>query len=262
MQIEEGFIKADGKRLEYRIYNPVADILTTLVLLHEGLGCIELWRDFPERLAQATNKSVLVYSRAGYANSDPVDLPRPIEFMHLEALNSLPEVFDALSIENSILVGHSDGASIALIAASASRIRDQIKGLALQAPHVFNEPLCVDSIYQAKLLYDDGDLREKLEKYHGDNVDFAFRGWNDIWLHPEFLHWNIESYLGGITCPMVVIQGKQDQYGTPKQLESIVNNISIPVETHLLEDCKHSPYRDQADKTLEIISKFVSQIAD
>ncbi|MGA8258631.1 MAG: alpha/beta hydrolase [Arenicellales bacterium] len=254
-----GRLKAGGAHLEYRWIGPPPETATTLVFLHEGLGCVALWKDFPDRVAEATGLGVLVYSRRGYGKSDPVEPPRPLTYMHEEGLEVLPEVLDAAGIRSAILVGHSDGASIALI--HSGSVRDpRVHGLVLMAPHVFNEELSVRSIHAAKEAYEHGGLRERLARHHGD-VDGAFRGWNRAWLDPGFLAWNIEEFLAGIGIPILVIQGKDDEYGTERQVHAIRDQAAGPVELLMLADCRHSPHRDQPAATLEAIRRFARRHA-
>lgn len=255
-QSETGFLTVDGVRLEYARFAAAQADLPTLVFLHEGLGCVALWKDFPARVAHETGCDTLVYSRFGYGGSDPVPLPRPLTYMHEEGLNRLPEVLDAAGIERAILVGHSDGASIAIIHAGGAH-DPRVEALVLMAPHVFNEPLSVASIEKARTAYGHG-LRERLERYHGTNVDCAFRGWNDAWLDPGFLDWNIEEYLGGIQIPVLVIQGRDDEYGTMAQVEAIEAQCRGTVERLVLDRCGHSPHRDRTGATLEAIRRFVA----
>lgn len=256
----DGFLVVAGRRLEYSWIPPRRENLPTLVLLHEGLGCVAMWRDFPQRLAELTGAGVFTYSRAGYGASHGAELPRPVRYMHDEALDVLPQVLSLAGIRSSILIGHSDGASIALIYAGA-RVRGDVLGLVAMAPHVFNEQVCVDSIQRAKTAYETTDLREKLARYHGAQVDAAFRGWNDIWLDEDFWHWNIEEYLDTIDVPVLLLQGEQDQFGTRAQLETIENHVGGACRTILLRDCGHSPYRDQPQATQRTVAEFVAEIA-
>ncbi len=224
-----------------------------LVFLHEGLGSVSHWRDFPARVAQRTGYAVTVYSRYGSGNSDVLDSPRGVRFMHEEALLVLPEMLSKLNIESPVLVGHSDGASIAIIYAGT---HVDVRGLILLSPHVFVEDLSVKSIAETKVLFETTDLREKLARHHRD-VARTFWGWNDIWLHPEFRKWNIEEYLPRIHCPSLVIQGVEDQYGTMAQVEAIRRQCGGPVKVLALGDCRHSPQRDQPENVLEAIAVFV-----
>ena len=250
------FVFAGGHRLEYERIDVGGHDRPTLVLLHEGLGSIAMWRDFPHLLAHATVSRVIVYSRYGYGSSDPLREPRNVRYMHDEALVVLPELLDALSIENPILVGHSDGGSIALIHAGGSG--RAVAGVVAMAPHVVVEDISVASIASVRDAYVTTDLHSRLGRYHAD-VDRAFWGWNDIWLSPDFRAWNIEEYLPRIRCPVLAIQGQDDEYGTMEQLARITAGAR-DVELVKLEDCRHSPHRDQPQAVLEAIARFVDGI--
>lgn len=254
-----GFINIENIQLEYlSLELDSVDTDPTIVFLHEGLGCVELWRDFPEKLCVALGLRGFVYSRQGYGASDPIHLPRPLDFMHQEALNVVPRVLDQAEIKSAILVGHSDGGSISLINAGA--IRDpRIKALATIAAHVFNEEITVKSIEEAKNAFEKQNLRERLEKYHGNNVDCAFWGWNATWLHPDFRNWNLEEFLPNIDVPTLIIQGAEDQYGTIKQVKAIESGITCSTQTAIIEDAKHSPHLDQQDTTINEIKNFLNQ---
>ncbi len=252
------FLDAGGHRLEYGWFRPdsSAPDAPVLVLLHEGLGSLGLWKQFPGLLAQATRCPVLAYSRYGYGKSDRLTAPRAVDYMHREALGVLPDVLAQLGIDNPILVGHSDGASIALIHAGAGGL--PVRGVVAMAPHVFVEDITVASIAEAKVAFETTDLPQKLGRYHDDAVS-TFRGWNDIWLHPDFRRWNIEEVLADIRCPVLLIQGKDDQYGTLLQVEAIARQVSGPVETRVLPECAHSPHVDQKQATLDAIAAFVAR---
>jgi pimeloyl-ACP methyl ester carboxylesterase len=251
-------IVVDGCRIETAFHGPSPDRAATLVLLHEGLGCVAMWRDFPRVLAERTGYGVLAYSRPGYGKSDTVPLPRPLSYMHDEALTVLPAVLDQAGIRKIILIGHSDGASIAAIYAG-SRQDFRVRGLALMAPHFFVEDISVRSIAGAKQSYETGDLRERLARYH-DHVDVAFYGWNEAWLDPKFREWSIEDKLAHVRVPMLIIQGKGDQYGTEAQLALAHQETYCPIETLLLDNCRHSPHADQPEATLEAIAAFVHRV--
>jgi pimeloyl-ACP methyl ester carboxylesterase len=251
------FATVRGQRLEYTLIPARVAAAPTLILLHEGLGSLALWRDFPVRLAEATGAAVLTYSRLGYGQFVPFTQKRRVDYMHVEALEILPALREALALPAPILVGHSDGASIALIHAGADRW--PVHGLILEAPHVFVEDVTVASITGAREVYATTDLRTRLARYH-DDVDGAFRGWNDIWLDPEFRAWNIEDYLPAIACSVLAIQGADDEYGTIAQLDAIAAQVAGPVETLLLPDCKHSPHRDQPEATLAAMKRFVADV--
>lgn len=252
------FLEICGCRLEYKRHGPLPKDAPTLVFLHEGLGSVAMWKDFPARVADATGYGALIYSRAGYGASDPVALPRPVRFMHDEALEILPLVLETMRIRDAILVGHSDGGSIALIYAG-SRSDRTIRALVLEAPHVFVEDITVKSIEAARHSYEAGDLKLRLARYH-KNVDHAFRGWNQVWLNPEFRSWNIEEYLPKIHLPVFVIQGEQDKFGSLRQVEAIEKGCAGSVHKLILPDCSHSPHRDQPQQVLQTITAFVKNL--
>ena len=251
------FVTVDGKRLETLWIEPRNAGFPPIVMLHEGLGSIALWKDFPHRLAERTGCGVLVYSRYGHGNSDRLLEKRPVSFMHHEAQTVLPQLLEALGVDQPILFGHSDGGSIALI--YAGTFPESPRALVLEAPHVFVEDLSVESIAAAKVNFQTTDFREKLARYHA-HVDDTFWGWNDIWLDPEFRSWNIESYLDVIRCPVLCIQGEQDEYGTRAQVEAIRSRVP-GTELVMLADCKHSPHRDQREKTLDMVAGFVKEVS-
>jgi pimeloyl-ACP methyl ester carboxylesterase len=253
---KHGFFDIDGLLLEYQLLTPARNDDLTLIFLHEGLGCLTMWKDFPRQVAQTTGHQVLAYSRAGYGNSDPCLLPRPLTFMHDEGLDVLPKILAAAEIQKAVLVGHSDGASIALI--NAGGVADQrIQSLILMAPHIFVEELTLTSIRQAKVAYETTDLRERLARYHGDNVDCAFWGWNQAWLDEGFQDWNLEEYLSKIKIPVLLIQGEHDNYGTIRQLEKTTEQLPYPAEMIILPGCGHSPFRDRPNETLNAITDFI-----
>jgi pimeloyl-ACP methyl ester carboxylesterase len=261
LQLTEGFFAIEGLRLEYQLHTPDQSQALTLVLLHEGLGCVALWKEFPRQLAALSGCRVLSYSRAGYGGSDPCALPRPLRFMHHEGLSVLPKILAAAGIEQAVLVGHSDGASIALIHTGA--LADSpIQGLVLMAPHVFVEELTVASIRQARDAYAGTDLRQRLQRYHGANVDCAFLGWSGAWLDPDFLAWNLEEYLPTIDVPVLLIQGEEDNYGTLRQLDAIEAQLPGKVERIILPACGHSPFRDQPEKTLQASAAFLKNLLE
>jgi pimeloyl-ACP methyl ester carboxylesterase len=251
-------VKVQGRSLEVKRIPGRSPQTPELVFLHEGLGSVSHWKDFPERVAAATGCAVTVYSRYGNGNSDPLTEPRAVTYMHDEALRTLPDLLAQLHIENPILVGHSDGASIALIYAGAHA---GLRGLVLLAPHVFVEDLSVASIAQAKTSFETTNLPEKLARHHRDAA-LTFWGWNNIWLHPDFRAWNIEEYLPRITCPILAIQGIDDQYGTMTQVKAIARQSGGPVGILPLADCRHSPQRDQPEAVLAAIAGFVRQIVE
>jgi len=252
-------IRIADKQLEYEWHGPGPDAAPTLVFLHEGLGCVAMWRDFPARLAKQTGWGALVYSRAGYGHSDPIELPRPVRFMHEEALVTLPVLLDQFAIREAVLVGHSDGGSIALIHAGA--VSDpRVRGLILEAPHVFVEEVGLESIRAIAAAYRHGDLKKRLERYHGRNVEATFWGWHDVWLNPEFRYWNIEEYLPPIRVPVLLIQGADDRYGTREQVKKVEVGCQGPVRTLMLAECGHSPHLDQPERTLAAMKEFVGNV--
>lgn len=253
-------VMVDGHRLETLFYPALDETLPTIVMLHEGLGSVSMWRDFPARVAAATQRGVLAYSRYGHGASDALGEPRSAGFMHHEATVVLPEVLKLLHIEQPVLLGHSDGGSIALIyAALASAQSDlaQPRALILEAPHVFVEDVTVESIARVREAYPSTDLRSKLARHH-DHVDEMFRGWTAIWLDPKFRDWNIQDALANVRCPVLVIQGTDDEYGTMAQVAAIRRGVA-GAETLLLPECGHSPHRDQTEATLEAIVGFLEE---
>ena len=213
---------------------------------------------FPEKLAAATGAGVFVYSRAGYGKSSPSKLPRPVTFMHEEAREVLPRVLDAIGFRRGLLVGHSDGASIAAIYAGS--VQDhRVRGLVLMAPHFFTEDMGIAEIARAKAAFETGDLRAKLARWHAD-VDNAFRSWNDAWLDPEFRKWDITDALAYIRVPILIVQGEDDQYGTVRQIEVAQEECYCPVEVALLPDTRHAPHREAPEATLRAVSEFANRL--
>lgn len=256
--LPSGQLAIGEHRLEYRMIGPPPDQAPTLVLLHEGLGCVGLWGDVPDRLAAATGAGVLVYSRAGYGASSPVALPRPLDYMHREALDVLPRVLEAVGFRRGLLIGHSDGASIATIYAGG--VQDhRIRGLTLIAPHFVVEDVSVQSIAAIKTSYETTELRAKLGRWHAD-VDNAFYGWNGAWLDPAFRRWDISDHLAYIRVPVQVVQGDADQYGTLRQVEIAESECYCPVDTVILPGIGHSPHREAADATLQAVAGFADRV--
>lgn len=254
----ETSVLAGGKNLECACYGPSPEDAPTIVMLHEGLGCLALWRDFPQKVAAATGCGVFVYSRSGYGQSDPAELSRPLDYMTREAVDVLPELLDRIGLRQGILLGHSDGATIAAIYAG-SVIDHRIRGLVLMAPHFFTEPGGLEQIARTRQNYEAGPLKEKLARYHRD-VDNAFLGWSDAWLDPEFESWNVGEVIDYLRIPVLAIQGREDEYGTLAQIREIEDRIYSPVDTVILEACGHSPQTDQPDGTLSAVQDFVSRL--
>jgi pimeloyl-ACP methyl ester carboxylesterase len=237
---------------------PRPDAAPTIVMLHEGLGCVGLWGDFPDRLAAAAGAGVFVYSRAGYGKSSPARLPRPLSFMHDEARQVLPRLLDAIGFRRGLLAGHSDGASIAAIYAGS--VQDhRVRGLALIAPHFLTEDMGIAEIARAKEAYATTDLRQKLARWHAD-VDNAFKGWNDAWLDPQFRTWDITDTLAYIRVPILIVQGDNDQYGTVRQIETAQAECYCPVDVALLPGARHAPHREAPAVTLTAISEFTNRL--
>jgi pimeloyl-ACP methyl ester carboxylesterase len=251
------FLKAGGRSLSYEWIEGEPG-RPALVFLHEGLGSIRQWRDFPAKLCAATGCAGLVYDRYGYGQSDVLAEPRrTVRFMHDEGLISLTEVLATLKVKGPILIGHSDGASIALIHAGSEHA---VRGVVAMAPHVFIEPLCLSSIVTASEAFERTDLKDKLGRYHRD-ARKTFYGWADVWLDPEFKGWDIRGeFLPKVRCPVLAIQGHDDEYGTMAQLDEIERRVSGPCQLVKLDNCGHAPFRDQPDVVLSKVSSFVGAV--
>jgi pimeloyl-ACP methyl ester carboxylesterase len=251
-----GFLNINGADLEYRMIGPAPDAAPTIVMLHEGLGSAGLWGDFPERLQAATGAGVFAYSRAGYGASTPAKLPRPLDYMHIEAQQVLPKLLDAIGFRRGLLVGHSDGASIAAIYAGSHQDH-RLQGIALIAPHFIVEDISVKSIAEIKTTYETTNLKEKLARWHKD-VDNAFYGWNGAWLDPKFRDWDISEYLAYIRVPIAILQGASDQYGTLRQVEIAREECYCPVDVTVIAGAGHSPHREAPEATLKVIADFAA----
>ena len=254
---DTGMLDLGDQQLEYRWVGPRPNAAPTIVLLHEGLGCVGLWGDFPERLATATGLGVFLYSRAGYGASSTIALPRPINYMDPEAKAVLPRVLQAIGFQRGLLIGHSDGASIATIYAGSTEDH-RISGLVLIAPHFFAEEMGLVAIAQAKVAFESGDLRQRLARWH-QNVDAAFRGWNGAWLDPGFRAWDITDALAYIRVPVAIIQGVDDQYGTQRQIAVAEEQCYCPVEVTLLDGVQHAPQRESPDRVAQVIAEFAKR---
>jgi len=263
-----GEVIVDGKRLETlwiepdsanarmaASRDPTGD-RPVIVMLHEGLGSVAMWKQFPHQVAAATGCRVLAYSRYGHGSSERLAEARAINFMHHEGEVVLPGLLERLEIRKPVLLGHSDGGSIALV--FAGTYPGNVRALILEAPHVFVEGLSVHSITRAKIAYEKTDLPLRLGRYH-EHVDATFWGWNDIWLDPCFRNWNIESYLSAIRCPVLCIQGEEDEYGTRAQLEAIRARVPA-TQILMLPNCRHSPHRDQPEATLNRVVEFMAAV--
>lgn len=254
-----GFLDIPPHRLEYCFIGPRPEAAPTLVLLHEGLGCVGMWGPFPEQLAKATGCGVLAYSRAGYGRSSPVELPRPFSYMHDEAKDTLPRILDAIGFRRGLLIGQSDGGSIAAIYAGTHQDH-RVNGLVLIAPHFIVEDCTVAAAKAAREAYIHGDLRARLARWH-DHVDVAFHGWNDCWVMPEFQRdWNTIEELAYIRVPVLIMQGENDEYGTFRQVEIAQEECSCPVEVAWMPGIGHAPHREAAKETVRIIANFVTHV--
>lgn len=256
--MSDASLTLDGRRIEARLWGEITADAPTIVMLHEGLGSVSLWRDFPAHLAAATGCAVFAYSRFGYGLSDPVPLPRPLTYMHDEALAILPRVLEAAGIRRTILLGHSDGASIALIHAGGMQ-NFSLRGLILIAPHLFVEDISVASIEAARDAYETTDLPARLARHHRDPGN-AFWGWNDAWLDPGFRAWRIDEYVPTIRVPMLAFQGSDDEYGTAAQLRPLETDSYCPVATHLVAGARHTPHLTHEAVVLALIAPFVARI--
>lgn len=253
-----GFLRIGDSDLEYRMIGPQPSEAPTIVMLHEGLGAAALWGDFPQSLQAATGMGVFVYSRSGYGASSPASLPRPLDYMSREALDVLPALLNAIGFQRGVLLGHSDGASIAAIYAGGSGDH-RLRGVVLIAPHFIVEDVSVASIAAIRTTYETTDLRTKLARWHRD-VDNAFYGWNDAWLDPDFRRWDISDYLAYIRVPIAILQGEADQYGTNRQVEIAQEECYCPVDVTLIPQSGHSPHRETPELTLATVSDFVRRI--
>jgi pimeloyl-ACP methyl ester carboxylesterase len=248
-------------RIEHQWIGAVRGNAPLIVFLHEGLGSLSMWKDFPQRLCEAAGCRGLVYSRPGYGRSTPraVEEAWGLDFMHRQAHEVLPALLSALCIDAVAqpiwLLGHSDGGSIALL--HAARYASQVAGAIVLAPHILVEDLSVASIEQVKTAYQTTDLRARLARHH-DDPDSAFWGWNRIWLHPPFRAWSIEAEIEAITCPLLAVQGLDDEYGTLEQIHGIARRVP---QTQLLElsDCGHSPHRDQPERLIAAACAFIDR---
>ena len=252
------YLTAAGHCLEYTWIGPGPDDAPPLVFLHEGLGSLATWKDFPNQVAAATGCGALVYSRWGYGDSESRVGPSPASYLHDEALIALPDVLMQMEIKQPILIGHSDGASLALIYAGANST--DVRGLVLEAPHVFVEDITLAGIERAGQLYKSTDLPQRLARFHGDQADAVFQNWYDTWLAPDFRLWNIEASLPTIHCPLLIIKGEDDEYGTIKQVDAIRAQVSGTVAVRMLPDCGHTPHRDQRKTTINAIIRFVQDL--
>lgn len=226
-----------------------------MVFLHEGLGCIAMWKDFPARLCERLGCEGVVYDRWGYGRSEAFDRPRTVRYLHDEAELFLPEVLDALAVPRALLFGHSDGGTIALLFAAAHP--ERTAALVTEAAHVFVEEVTLAGIKAAGEAYATTDLPRRLARYHGEKTDGVFKAWYDTWLSPEFRSWNIEAALPRITAPILILQGAEDEYGTPSQVEAIARGVGGPATSAILPGCAHVPHLQAPDLVLDRVAAFV-----
>ena len=248
--------KIDNNILEF-CYLPSKSIdCLTIIFLHDGLGSITTWKDLPLIIKERTNCNILIYSRLGMGNSDPIKKPRKTNYMHLEATKTLPQICKMFNISKPILLGYSDGASIAIINAGSGF---ETKALILEAPHVNVEPLSVKGAKNALQYWENGDLKNKLSKHH-KNVESAFKGWSNAWISKEFRKWNIEEFLNKIEVPILLLQGKEDEYGALKQIDKIKNTVRGYCKSVILDNCSHSLNKDRKETVINEISEFINFI--
>lgn len=262
MNADDQLIDLSDRRLRVRRLSPTRDDgldRTTLVFLHEGLGCIEMWRDFPQKLCDATRCRGIVYDRTSYGGSSPWPSDPGVRYMEIEADDVLPRLLSALAVDDCVLVGHSDGGTIALN--YAARDPEPLRAVVTLAAHAINEPVCVAAIEKARQAFAAGDLRQRLAKYHGDNVDRAFRLWSDAWVAPGFEPMDAAGRLPGVQVPLQAIQGEDDEYGSELQLGIIAGKVGGYCETRLIPDCGHSPHLQQPAYVLSEAARFIAPLA-
>jgi pimeloyl-ACP methyl ester carboxylesterase len=253
-----GFLRLGSSDLEYRMLGPSPEHAPTIVMLHEGLGSAAQWGDFPEKLQAATGAGIFAYSRSGYGASTPASLPRPLDYMHIEALEVLLKLLDAIGFRRGLLLGHSDGASIAAIYAGSHQDH-RVEGVAMIAPHFVVEDISVASIAKIKTAYETTELKAKLARWHRD-VDNAFYGWNGAWLNPQFRNWDISEYLAYIRVPIAILQGVDDEYGTMRQVEIAREECYCPVDVTVVPGAGHAPHREAPGATLDAIQEFANAV--
>jgi len=255
-------VEVAGCRLRAKSIEPPATAQAkdkpVLVFLHEGLGCIELWRDFPETVCVSTGCRGLVYDRKGYGGSDVYKDPWPQDYLTIESSTYLPGLLKACNINNAILIGHSDGGTIALL--TAAMYGEQIHSVITEAAHVFVEDITIEGIRQAVKAFETTSLKAKLTRYHQENTETIFHRWADRWLSAEFYSWNIEEYLPKVTCPLLVLQGEDDEYGTAAQVEGIVSQVSGAVQSRLIPNCGHVPHFQAQDTVLAEMTRFIKAL--
>jgi pimeloyl-ACP methyl ester carboxylesterase len=255
---DQGFLEVDGLRLEYRMAGPRPHQAPTLMLLHEGLGSAGMWGDFPEKLSAATGCGVFAWSRVGYGQSSPAKLPRTLDFMHVEAEHVLPRLLDSIGFRQGLLIGHSDGASVAAIYGGS--VQDhRVRGLVLMAPHFIVEDVTINSIREIRHAFDTTDVRQRFQRWHAD-ADATVRGWIDVWMNNDFKSWDISDRLAYIRVPILIIQGEHDHYGTERQIEIAREECTCPVDVLLIPGIQHIPHREAPEATLNAIADFCRRL--
>jgi pimeloyl-ACP methyl ester carboxylesterase len=255
---DQGFLEFDGLRLEYRMIGPRPHQAPTLMLLHEGLGSAGMWGDFPEKLSAATGCGVFAWSRVGYGRSSPANLPRTLDFMHVEAEKILPRLLDQIGFRQGLLIGHSDGASVAAIYGGS--VQDhRVCGLVLMAPHFIVEDVTINSIREIRHAFDTTDVRQRFQRWHAD-ADATVRGWTDVWMKNDFKSWDISDRLAYVRVPILIIQGEHDHYGTERQIEIAREECYCPVDVLLIPGIQHIPHREAPEATLNAIADFCRRL--
>ena len=253
----DGTIRVSGMTLEYRVFGPSFRAVPMIVMLHEGLGSVNAWGEFPLRLSERTGSRVFVYSRAGYGASPPSDR-LSVDYIRRHALDTLPAILDEISFQRGILLGHSDGAS--MVTAYAGTVKDsRLAGIIAMAPHFIVESETLAEIRNARAAYQNKDLRQRLSRYHAD-VDEAFWGWNNAWLDPAFAGFNLREELARIRVPMLVIRGADDRYGTDRQVSLAEELCHCPLQTLRIPGCGHIPHREEPEKVLDVIEAFYRKV--
>ncbi|AZB20091.1 alpha/beta hydrolase [Chryseobacterium indologenes] len=250
-------IEVKGQKL-YIEYQHINEKRPTIVFLHDSLGSVQLWRDFPGKVSDATGCNILAYDRLGYGKSNPMPThERPVNYMELEA-DLLNDLLDQLNISNAILFGHSDGGTIALT--TAAKYPANVKAVICEAGHIFVEEVTLKGIYNAWDAYKTTNLAERLQKYHGDKTDTLFKAWTETWTCDEFRNWNIEYLLKDITCPLLFIQGEADEYGSLDQVEKTITQTSGLAEKYIIPGIGHTPHKEVPEQVLKATARFVGNL--
>lgn len=250
-------VELDGVKIYTEFFN-VDGNQPVVVFLHDSLGCVELWRDFPRRLSEMNHCNVMVYDRQGYGKSDPMlTYERPVNYLEIEA-DRLMVLLEYFGLKKVILFGHSDGGSIALIA--ASKYPDQINAVVAEAAHIFVEDVTLDGIYKAKEAYRSTNLHQRLVKYHGDKVETLFRAWTETWIRNDYRDWNIEHFVSSILCPVLFVQGETDEYGSIQQVDKTVHQVQGKADKYILPNVGHTPHKEAPDLVLERVTSFIGNL--